>query len=80
MSFKDYLREVKNKITGYDVMDSTYCKTCSSFSPFSGNNTKICRNYELGRCPEEAKKWYREKMERIKQSSEEYLKRDKPND
>jgi len=34
----------------YDVKDqSCYEKEC--FTPFSGNGMKICRLYELGRCP-----------------------------
>jgi len=41
----------KTKTVEYTVRDSK-CKTRDCFVPFSGNGKNICRNYELGKCPE----------------------------
>lgn len=37
---------------GYSVRDEK-CTRKTCFIPFSGNGRKICRLYELGRCPPE---------------------------
>jgi hypothetical protein len=40
----------------YQVRDnSCYDKEC--FVPFEGNGIKICRLYELGKCPSQSKKY-----------------------
>ena len=45
---------MKNKYKDYQVRDmDCYKKKC--FVPFIGNGIKICRLYELGKCPEKEK-------------------------
>lgn len=39
----------------YIVRDSG-CKKKSCFLPYEGNGRKICRLYEVGRCPDKVKK------------------------
>lgn len=48
MKYKD------GKLNGYSVKDIS-CKKCKSFLPFEGNGQKICRLWELGKCPPEKK-------------------------
>ena len=38
----------------YQVRDEA-CYDRECFVPFTGNNIKICRLYEMGRCPEKYK-------------------------
>lgn len=42
----------KKNYKDYIVKDPPDCYKRECFAPFSGNGIKICRLYELGRCPE----------------------------
>lgn len=41
-----------NVYKGYVTSKGTKCYKLPCFLPFSGNGTKICRFYELGKCKE----------------------------
>lgn len=47
-------RCLDGKIREYEVKDYA-CKKRKCFVPFEGNGQRICRLYELGRCPENTK-------------------------
>lgn len=46
---------MKYKKKEYSVRDNNFCSKLIDvcFIPFSGNGMKICRGWELGRCPTE---------------------------
>ncbi|MDR2893038.1 MAG: hypothetical protein LBV80_08145 [Deltaproteobacteria bacterium] len=50
----------KKEAQKYTTLDSS-CVNLECFTPFSGNGRKICRLYELGKCPPAKERKKREK-------------------